>query len=665
MKRLWVPLAALAILALNLLLNGPLFMHGDLPFRGSIEAGYVATARFVAAHPNPWGWNPLQYAGLPTRFLYVPVLPYFTALLTKLLPQAEVGYLYRVTVSLATCLGPVTMFAFAYYFTRSRRWSFAAAVAYSFLSPSYGLFPAVEKDRGIVQLPWRVQILAKYGEGPHNVDLTLMPLVLLAVWLAATKRGYPRILGAALLLALTPLVNWLGALALTIACLVFLLCALGEREFRIQPVCVAGGIGYLLACFWLTPSFIRTIVFNWPADAYSYRFGTPQRLLLGGLLASVLMLRAMFHWTRASFYLRFVALAAFTFGWIATAYYLGGQDTIPESRRYAIEFELFLTLALVELIRLGVRHANQTVRMCAAGTALVLLLAGSPQLWAYLNQGWSRWAPAPREDSIEYRLSRWLADHPTKGRVYASGAMRFRMNSWFDVPQVGGGFETGLQNRLPWELAYNIRTARNLQSGRETADTLLMLKTLAADYVVVHGPKSREYYRDLAHPERITQTLPAVYRTEDDAIYSLPPHSLAHLVSRQELPGSQAVLHPRVLEPYVAALEDPARPVLNTFWRDTNTLEIEGAVPADRMISVRVNADPGWHAVQDGREIALEVDDLGFMVLHAVASGATHIEMQYRVGAEPRIMAAISAIGWAGAFGGLVLWRRRSGSPTN
>ena len=54
MKRLWTPLAALAILALNLWLNGPLFMHGDLPFRGSIEAGYVPPSRFISAHPNPW-----------------------------------------------------------------------------------------------------------------------------------------------------------------------------------------------------------------------------------------------------------------------------------------------------------------------------------------------------------------------------------------------------------------------------------------------------------------------------------------------------------------------------------------------------------------------------------------------------------------------------------
>jgi len=662
-KRLWTPLLALVILVANLLLNAPLFMHGDMPFRGSIEAGYVATARFISAHPNPWGWNPFQYCGIPTRFLYVPALPYTTALVTLLVPHGQLDYIYRVIVSLATCLGPVTLFLFAFFFTRSRRWSFLAAIAYSFISPSYGLFPAVEKDRGIVQLPWRIQVLAKYGEGPHNTALMLMPLVLLAIWLTATKRGYPRLLGAALLLALTPLVNWVGAFALAMACVLFLLSAWGEPEFRVARVCAAGGIGYLLACFWLTPSFIRTIVFNWPTDSFAYRFDTPQHWLVAGLIAGVLVLRVLFRWTRAPFYLCFVTLAAFTFGWIATAFYIGGYDTIPESRRYAIEFELFLALALVEAIRLGSRNANSTVRLCALGAGLMLLIGGTPQLWAYMNQSWSDWKPAPREESIEFHLARWMAQHPPQGRVFASGGLRFRMNSWFDVPQVGGGFETGLQNRIPWDLSYSVRTAHGLQPGRESADTLLMLKAVDTEYVVLHGPKSREYYRDFLHPERITAVLPAIYHEEDDTIYALPPHPLAQLVSPSEVPGKDPDRRPQGLEPYIAAIEDPARAQLKTEWRGTQTLEIDGAMATGFLVSVRMNADPGWHAVADGAEIPVETDNLGFMLLHT-AAGATHIEMLYRAPAEPRIMAGISVLSWVCALSGIFLWRKRSDSPT-
>jgi hypothetical protein len=663
-KRLLTPLAAVSILAINLWLAGPLFMHGDLPFRGSIEGGYAATTRFIAGHPNPWGWNPFQYCGIPTRFLYVPAIPYFTALLVHLIPHTPVDYAYRVVVSLATCLGPVTLFFFALYFTRSRRWSFLAAVAYSLLSPSYGLFPAVEKDRGLVQLPWRVQVLAKYGEGPHDTALMLLPLVLLAVWLASTKRGYPRLLAAAALLALTPLLNWLGAFALAISCLLLLVAAIGEPDFRVARVCMAGGLGYLLACFWLTPSFIGTILFNWPTDSLGYRFDTPQKYLLGGLIAGVLLLRLVFRFTRGSFYFCFVTLAAFAFGWIVTFFYLGGHDTIPESRRYAIEFELFLALALVEAIRLGSRHANSTVRMCAIGTALVLLLAGTPQLWAYANEGWSRWQPSPRESSIEFHIARWLADHPSEGRVFVSGGSRFRLNSWFDVPQVGGGFESGLQNRIAWDLAYRIRTARDLQPGRETADTLLMLKALDTQYVAIHGPQSREYYRDLVKPERITSALPAVYHEEDDTIYALPAHSLAHYVSPAELPGRDPGEHPQGLELYVAAREDAARPPLRTAWPDNNTLVIDGPMGSGKLIAVSMNYDSAWRASQDGREVPIQTDNLGFMVLRPTAAPATHIEMRYRVGAEPRIMAALSALTWIGAAAGLFLWRKRSVSTT-
>ena len=83
-----------------------------------------------------------------------------------------------------------------------------------------------------------------------------------------------------------------GAFALAIACALFLLAGAGRKEFRAGPVCLAGGLGYLLACFWLTPSFVRTIVFNWPTDSYAYQFGTAQGWLVAGLIAGVLLIRA-------------------------------------------------------------------------------------------------------------------------------------------------------------------------------------------------------------------------------------------------------------------------------------------------------------------------------------------------------------------------------------
>ena len=157
-------------------------MPGELPFRGSIEGGYVGMARFISAASQSVGLeSAFLTAGCPRSSCTCPACRTCRALFMRLLPHASPDPVFRTIVSLMTCLGPVTLFLFALYFTGSRRWSFAMAMAYSLLSPSYALFPAVEKDRGIAQLPWRIKVLAKYGEGPHNTGLTLLPLALLAV----------------------------------------------------------------------------------------------------------------------------------------------------------------------------------------------------------------------------------------------------------------------------------------------------------------------------------------------------------------------------------------------------------------------------------------------------------------------------------------------------
>ena len=318
---------------------------------------------------------------------------------------------------------------------------------------------------------------------------------------------------------------------------------------------------------------------------------------------------------------------------------------------------MFLALALVEGARLAWRSKNQTARMCVCGSAAVVLFVAGPQVWWYTTQGWDRWKPAPPETTIEYRLARWLADRHPEGRIFASGGLRFRLNAWFPLAQVGGGFESGLRNRMPIDLAYHIRTGRDLRGPQ---DMLTELRALGTQYVVVHGPKSKEYYRDYVHPEWLAASLTPVWREGDDAVYELPVHPLANLVAPQELPDKDASTRPWVLEPYVAALDHTG---LRTRWLDTNTLVVDGPVPPGKLIAVRVNADPGWHALQDGREIVIDRDRLGFMTLRAAPAAEAHIELSYRGTDEQKMMAAVSAVAWLSALGALagwgILWRKR------
>lgn len=605
MKRGMAPLAALAIFVLNALLNTPLFSPGEFPFRGSIEGGYAAMARFVWAHPDPWGWNPFWYCGLPTQFMYVPLLPY-SAALTAHLFRIPPDYAHRLITAFATCAGPVAVFFFVLYFLGRDRWKWAMAVAivYSVFSPAYGLFPQIEKDRGIAQLPWRIQVLAKYGEGPHNFGLALLPLALIALWRAG-KTGKIRL--AVILFALIPLANWLSAFSLAICCVLLLFAAWGEPGFRFRPPLAAAALAYLLACFWLTPSFIQIVAFNWPADSFAYRFHVKQFWLLAGLTSGLIAIRLISGRLRATFYFRFVLLAAFAFGWIATAYYIYGTDTIPESRRYALEFELFLILAVAEALRLALATKDQTIRLCAMASAGVMAIVGMPQLWAYVTQDRDKWKPVPAETTIERKLADWIAARAPEGRVFASGGLRFRLNSWHEIAQVGGGFETGLRNRMPLELAYRVRTGR--------ADAMQALAALDVEYLVVHGQNSREYYRDSVAPKGLTP----VYRIEDDAVYQLPRSDRFRM-----------------------------------RWLDTKHLEIEGNK------TVAVNADPGWVATQDGRAIAISTDRLGFMTLHTAAPNG-RVELRYRGTAEQRIMAGISVLAWVALGATMRRWPRFTG----
>jgi hypothetical protein len=69
---------------------------------------------------------------------------------------------------------------------------------------------------------------------------------------------------------------------------------------------------------------------------------------------------------------------------------------------------------------------------------------------------------------------------------------------------------------------------------------------------------------------------------------------------------------------------------------------------------VQVNADPGWQATQEGREIEITEDGLGFIVLHPAAAAATSIELRYRGTVEQRVMALVSVLAWVAALAALI-----------
>ncbi len=610
-------------------------------------------ARFFTEHPNPWGWSALQYCGLPSQFVYLPALHYGTAVISAI-SGIEPAYAYRLLTASLACLGPVTFFLFVLFFTRSRGWALAAALSYTFFSPLYGLIRQLDQDRGLAYLPWRLHVFAKYGEGPHNAGLTFIPLALIASYWTLTQPRRRLIAATALIMAAITLTNWVAALGLALCCVILMLAGIGQMQFSWTRLFAAGALAYGLACFWLTPTFISTIAFNWPADAFNYKLQMAQRWLLLFYMIGVLLLRAATYLLRWPLYETFVTLGIFAFGYPVLFFYSYGLDMIPESRRYALEFEFFLFAALFAFLRFGFTSPNRVRQVCALAVAAPLMLASLPQLTRYLTQGQEKWKPLTRDATSEYQVAKWLADRKPRGRVLASGGLRFRLNSWFDLEQVGGAFESGLRNRTPVHYAYQIRTGIGSDPAREAADAVDQLTALGVEYVVIHGPKSEEHYRDYRNPLKFEGVLERVYADADDYIYRVPFRSYAHLLHPDEQPKYSGW---RFIGSYVRALQDESRAALQFRWTGPSAAEITGSFPDGYNVTLAISHDSGWTATQNGSPVPIGRNELGFLTLQPRTSSGSTIRLEYRGTREQKAMAAISAVVWIGA--GIWLWPRK------
>lgn len=659
-------LIAAGLFLFNVAVNAPLFLPGEHKYRDSIEGGYASMARFVSEHPNPFGWNPLQYKGLPTHDWYLPVLPYAGGLAIKLVPFLKPEHVYRLVVVSIVCLGPVTMFLFVLEFTRRRLWSLIAALLYMFCSAGYVLFPAIKADQGFTYVPWRIQVLVKYGEGPHNVGLVLLPLALIACWRAAVGRRFSQLALAAIALAAVTLTNWIAGIALAWCCLMMLGAgpvSSAETGFLGRRILLAAGLAYALAAFWLTPEFIATTFLNWPTDAFGYKVDSTKFLLSGALFATPFALALLFRWWPHRYYLGYLLMCLSGFAWIVSLHYWYRIDLIPESRRYAVEVEFFLFAAVTEIFRILLTGSHRIWRDLAfIGVGLTLPYFYHLQPWTYLTRTWIMLRPAPRATTIEYQVSERLAALHPQGRVFVFGGTRFRLNSWFLLPQVGGTFESGLRNRGATHLTYHIQKESERPLKERGNDALNMMRASGVEYAALHGPHSQEHWRDIRDHDLVAGKLEPVWRDADDAIYRVPFHGLANFVLPAEVSfGIPVAKVAGYLVPYVHAMDNPDRPRITAESQGNNRIVLRSPeVQKGYLVTLRVSHHPGWRAWQDGRPIPVKSDPMGNLLLESRASErASEIRLEYGPGWQQLTGTGLSLLAAAACIMGIKRERKR------
>jgi hypothetical protein len=267
--------------------------------------------------------------------------------------------------------------------------------------------------------------------------------------------------------------------------------------------------------------------------------------------------------------------------------------------------------------------------------------------------------PSPREMAVEYQVSKLLQDRGPAGRVFVSGGTRFRINSWFAVPQLGGTFESGLRNRIPLDLMYHMRLGLGRTEQQQAPDAIRSMRFAGVEYAVLHGPDSSEHYKDFKRPDMFDGLLERVYARNGDFIYKVPFHGYAHLVYDDEMTASNPSGYDVELSTrYVASMDDPVRPKLASKWLDNNRLEIRGRMVDGMGVSVQVNYDEGWTAAQNGKPLQVLKDNTNFILLRP-QPGESMILLHYTGSPEHKRYAALSGAAWLIALGWLVIDRRR------
>ena len=646
---------ALALLALNVYIAARAFVCEYIPRMGSIEAAYIALARYVLEHPFDLTWFPLWYAGVPYENTYPPLMHLMTAVVAWL-GNFSPAHAHHIVGGAMYCLGPVTLFWLALRLSGRFVTSFCAGLLYSLLSPSAFLIANIAEDIGGVWGPRRLHALAFYGEGPHVTALALLPVAILALDYALERRRPLAVFGAAFALAAVVLTNWLAAFALAIAAMA-LLTARHGGNWRAWPYAAGvGALAYALASPWIPPGNIGDIRRNAQHVVGSYPLG-PEHLLYGALLAAAFFGTAWaLRRASVSIALSFGALFTLICGAIPLAADWTGVYLMPQPERYHLEMEI--GLALVVAFGAGALF-SRLPKSAGAFVAALLVLGAVQQTIVYRRAARGMIEPFDVTQTVEHKVAQWLDRNMPGQRVFATGSIQFWLNAFADNPQVGGGFAQGIVNETIPEVHYGIPFLRG-----DGVSATRWLRAYGAQAVIVSGDGTRDAFpgnwRDAAKFEGV---LPALWRSGGDVIYGVPQRSdsMAHAILAEHVVRSppEGLYKVDPILAYTNALEDESLPTVEATWREPGRLSLRADLQPEHLISVQVTCHEGWRAWAGARPVPIACDSLGFQVLEARCEDECEIELVYDGGVPAQLARLASSSAFLFGIGWFVLDRRR------
>jgi hypothetical protein len=617
----------------------PLFRINYLDNWMSIEGTFISNARYIRDHwPHP-SWHALWYCGTRFDYTYAPGTPYAAAIASMLF-RVDPARGYHIYIAFMYCLGIAGIYYLARTGTGSRGYAWLAASGAALLSPVFAFLKQYRLD-SLNWAPERLNVLVKWGEGPHMCALSFILFALAFSTLAFRGARRWTIAAASICYTLVVLNDLYGALALAIffPLLVWSQAAATPVRFPWQR---AAGIVLLttgLCAWWLTPSFLLLTKRNLklvalPGNGWSMITGSCVVLLFGAVSWRAGRKRKASAWTLfISGLLLFFAVNVLGQIWF-------GFRIVGEPVRFLPELDIALILVIAE----GIRQLWLTKRWAAvAVTALCLAFSAN-----YLSSPWAGFqADHDYRRRVEYRITEWIAGNLPGSRVFSFGSIGYWYTAWRDLPDATGGSDQGMQTLMPALARFQIR------NGDKKERDIAMLQSLGVDALIMNEANSQEIYHEPKFPRGFMGVLPVIYNRDGDIIYRVPRRpGLARVVDEQrisrlsEIPwnnedGDQLRAYADTLE----AIDSPAayeRPAIDEIQTSAVTAQ-------NQSVLVQESFDPGWHAWVDGMPVKIETDIMGFMRVRT-SPGPHRIRFVYKQTPEARIAAGISIAALVAAF---------------
>jgi hypothetical protein len=640
--------AAAIIFILNAIVCARLFVTEYTAYFGSVEGSFIALTRAMANLSWTAGWWPLWNNGMPFENTYFPFLPALSGA-TSALTGWSPALAFHFVSAIAFSLGPVALFLFAHTISKDLPRSFFAGLIYSLFSPACLLVSQLAADSGGINAHRRLFCLVFWGETPHTVGLSIIPVTLALVFLYAQRRTPLTGIAAALAMGATVLTNSFATVTLFFGVVCMLMSEVipwsAKTVVRLAVLAIAA---YALISPWLPPSLLYLIATNPMKEGYTATTGRELGigLLVAGTIALAIFARAKGFAPQTRF--------AILLGWLTITptlmFYWAGWNPLPQSARYQLELDMMIALLIAGAIPASVL-AKRTVWIAIA----VACFGQAVLMRDYADK---LIQPANPAAQIEYRIAKAFEHLVPNQKVMTGGSALFWLNVFTDQPQVDGGHTPTAPNLEQMIAAFTIYEGTKF-GAKEGEIAILWLKAFGARALAVSEETGKQTLKAVHKPHQFQGLLPELWREGGDVIYGVPSKdlSIARVIPAQSLVKKPPTdgLDTKELVGFVAALEDPTMPPANLKWESWGKATITANMAKGQVIAIQMNHDKGW-TVTNGRIVK---DGLGLLAIEPESSGPVTVTLEYTGSTERTLVRAASIVSMLAA-GVWIGFRRRS-----